>query len=123
MCAYTLEANKRLLKEVKNRYWFQQSLNVAPLFAWRAMVSANEIRQCRYATGLIAEMADALERGHDEDDLKADVWLQRRPFAEQRLLLDTRAVREAVEAGTATKLPVRASWHLLNPKSSGEGSK
>ena len=32
---YTLEANKRLSKVGKNRYWFRESLNVALPFAWR----------------------------------------------------------------------------------------
>ncbi len=67
---HTLEANKRLLKEGKEPL-------LVPAVAKRgsavrmaqAMVSANEIRQADTPLGRAKKMADALERGHDEDDL------------------------------------------------------
>lgn len=35
----------------------------------QAMISANEIRQADTPVGRAKKMADALERGHDEDEL------------------------------------------------------
>ncbi|MFW8062515.1 hypothetical protein ACOIEN_28085, partial [Klebsiella pneumoniae] len=67
---HTLEANKRLSKEGKEPL-------LVPAVAKRgsavrmaqAMVSANEIRQADTPLGRAKKMADALDRGHDEDDL------------------------------------------------------
>ncbi len=67
-------------------------------------------------------MADALERGHDEDDLALMFGVSVQTVRATLSLLDaTQAVRDAVESGTVTVTrPV--SWHLLNPKSSGRRS-
>ena len=67
---HTIEANKRLAKEGK-------PLLMVPAVTKRgsavrmaqAMVSANEIRQADTPLGRAKKMADALERGHDEQDL------------------------------------------------------
>jgi ParB family chromosome partitioning protein len=48
----------------------------------QAMVSANEIRQADTPLGR-AKMADALERGHDEDDLALMFGVVSRPFAQR----------------------------------------
>ncbi|HGK4761900.1 hypothetical protein WNJ37_18890 [Klebsiella pneumoniae] len=106
---HTLEANKRLLKEGKEPL-------LVPAVAKRgsavrmaqAMVSANEIRQADTPLGRAKKMADALERGHDEDDIAVLFGCSVQTVRATLSLLDaTQAVREAVEAGTVTVTQAR----------------
>lgn len=101
---HTLEANKRLLKEGKEPL-------LVPAVAKRgsavrmaqAMVSANEIRRADTPLGRAKKMADALERGHDEDDLALMFGVSVQTVRATLSLLDaTQAVRDAVESGTVT---------------------
>ena len=106
---HTLEANKRLLKEGKEPL-------LVPAVAKRgsavrmaqAMVSANEIRQADTPLGRAKKMADALERGHDEDDLALMFGVSVQTVRATLSLLDaTQAVRDAVESGTVTVTQAR----------------
>ncbi len=106
---HTLEANKRLTKEGKEPL-------LVPAVAKRgsairmaqAMVSANEIRQADTPLGRAKKMADALERGHDEDDLALMFGVSLQTVRATLSLLDaTQAVRDAVESGTVTVTQAR----------------
>ncbi len=106
---HTLEANKRLTKEGKEPL-------LVPAVAKRgsairmaqAMVSANEIRQADTPLGRAKKMADALERGHDEDDLALMFGVSVQTVRSTLSLLDaTQAVRDAVESGTVTVTQAR----------------
>ncbi|HIE8869942.1 TPA: ParB/RepB/Spo0J family partition protein [Klebsiella variicola] len=106
---HTLEANKRLSKEGKEPL-------LVPAVAKRgsavrmaqAMVSANEIRQADTPLGRAKKMADALERGHDEDDLSLMFGVSVQTVRATLSLLDaTQAVRDAVESGTVTATQAR----------------
>ncbi|WP_163594461.1 ParB/RepB/Spo0J family partition protein [Klebsiella variicola] len=106
---HTLEANKRLLKEGKEPL-------LVPAVAKRgsavrmaqAMVSANEIRQADTPLGRAKKMADALDRGHDEDDLSLMFGVSVQTVRATLSLLDaTQAVRDAVESGTVTVTQAR----------------
>ena len=67
---HTLEANKRLSKEGKEPLLVPAvTKRGSAVRMAQAMVSANEIRQADTPLGRAKKMADALERGHDEDDL------------------------------------------------------
>ncbi|HDU4119234.1 TPA: hypothetical protein RFN12_004009 [Klebsiella pneumoniae subsp. pneumoniae] len=106
---HTLEANKRLTKEGKEPL-------LVPAVAKRgsavrmaqAMVSANEIRQADTPLGRAKKMADALDRGHDEDDLSLMFGVSVQTVRATLSLLDaTQAVRDAVESGTVTVTQAR----------------
>ncbi|TXV37223.1 hypothetical protein D4M71_20435 [Klebsiella quasipneumoniae] len=106
---HTLEANKRLLTEGKEPL-------LVPAVAKRgsavrmaqAMVSANEIRQADTPLGRAKKMADALDRGHDEDDLSLMFGVSVQTVRATLSLLDaTQAVRDAVESGTVTVTQAR----------------
>ncbi|HFT3472480.1 TPA: ParB/RepB/Spo0J family partition protein [Klebsiella quasipneumoniae] len=106
---HTLEANKRLSKEGKEPL-------LVPAVAKRgsavrmaqAMVSANEIRQADTPLGRAKKMADALDRGHDEDDLSLMFGVSVQTVRATLSLLDaTQAVRDAVESGTVTVTQAR----------------
>lgn len=74
----------------------------------QAMVSANEIRQADTPLGRAKKMADALERGHDEDDLALMFGVSVQTVRATLSLLDaTQAVRDAVESGTVTVTQAR----------------
>lgn len=101
---HTLEANKRLVKS-------GESPLLVPAVAKRgsavrmaqAMVSANEIRQADTPLGRAKKMADALERGHDEQDLALMFGCSVQTVRATLSLLDaTQAVRDAVESGILT---------------------
>ncbi|MHA0949535.1 ParB/RepB/Spo0J family partition protein [Enterobacter ludwigii] len=69
----------------------------------QAMISANEIRQADTPVGRAKKMADAMERGHDEDDLALMFGVSIQTIRATLALLDTtQAVRDAVESGTVT---------------------
>lgn len=106
---HTLEANKRLVKEGKTPL-------LVPAVAKRgsavrmaqAMVSANEIRQADTPLGRAKKMADALERGHDEQDLALMFGCSVQTVRATLSLLDaTQAVKDAVEAGSVTVTQAR----------------
>jgi ParB family chromosome partitioning protein len=74
----------------------------------QAMVSANEIRQADTPLGRAKKMADALERGHDEDDLALMFGVSVQTVRATLSLLDaTQAVKDAVESGTVTVTQAR----------------
>lgn len=74
----------------------------------QAMVSANEIRQADTPLGRAKKMAEALERGHDEDDLALMFGVSVQTVRATLSLLDaTQAVRDAVESGTVTVTQAR----------------
>ena len=93
---HTLEANKRLSKLGKEPLLVPgvpkrgSAIRMA-----QAMVSANEIRQADTPLGRAKKMADALERGHDEDDLALMFGVS------------VQTVRDAVESGTVTVTQAR----------------
>lgn len=106
---HTIEANKRLAKEGK-------PLLMVPAVTKRgsavrmaqAMVSANEIRQADTPLGRAKKMADALERGHDEQDLSLMFGCSVQTVRATLSLLDaTQAVKDAVESGTVTVTQAR----------------
>ncbi|MDL4444796.1 ParB/RepB/Spo0J family partition protein [Klebsiella michiganensis] len=106
---HTLEANKRLVKS-------GESPLLVPAVAKRgsavrmaqAMVSANEIRQADTPLGRAKKMADALERGHDEEDLALMFGVSIPTVRATLSLLDaTQAVKDAVESGTVTVTQAR----------------
>lgn len=120
---HTLEANKRLLKEGKEPL-------LVPAVAKRgsavrmaqAMVSANEIRQADTPLGRAKKMADALERGHDEDDLALMFGVSVQTVRATLSLLDATRLFAMQWSPERSPLPRRVSWHRLNQKSSGRRS-
>ena len=95
---HTLEANKRLSKEGKEPL-------LVPAVAKRG---SNEIRQADTPLGRAKKMADALDRGHDEDDLSLMFGVSVQTVRATLSLLDaTQAVRDAVESGTVTVTQAR----------------
>ncbi|HIF5886436.1 TPA: hypothetical protein ACX3IL_005536, partial [Klebsiella pneumoniae] len=86
----------------------------------QAMVSANEIRQADTPLGRAKKMADALDRGHDEDDLALMFGVSVQTVRATLSLLDaTQAVRDAVESGTVTVTQAR-QLASLNPEEQRE---
>ncbi|HHA2024795.1 TPA: ParB/RepB/Spo0J family partition protein [Enterobacter ludwigii] len=74
----------------------------------QAMISANEIRQADTPLGRAKKMADALERGHDEDDVALLFGVGVPTVRATLALLDaTQAVQAAVESGTVTVTQAR----------------
>lgn len=100
---HTLEANKLLLKEGKNRCLFRVSLSAGQQKMTEYMVSENEIRRPDTPLGRAKKMSDALDRGYDEDDLAMLFGCSVQTVRATLSLLDaTQAVRDAVESGTVT---------------------
>lgn len=106
---HTLEANKLLLKEGKTPLLVpgvvkRGSANQMAKY----MVSENEIRRPDTPLGRAKKMSDALDRGHDEDDLAVLFGCSVQTVRATLSLLDaTQAVREAVESGTITVTQTR----------------
>lgn len=106
---HTLEANKLLLKEGKTPLLVpgvvkRGSANQMAKY----MVSENEIRRPDTPLGRAKKMSDALDRGHDEDDLAVLFGCSVQTVRATLSLLDaTQAVREAVESGTVTVTQAR----------------
>jgi ParB family chromosome partitioning protein len=72
------------------------------------MVSENEIRRPDTPLGRAKKMSDALDRGHDEDDLAVLFGCSVQTVRATLSLLDaTQAVRDAVESGTVTVTQAR----------------
>ncbi|CVC02474.1 Uncharacterised protein [Serratia marcescens] len=79
----------------------------------QAMISANEIRRADTPLGRAKKMADALERGHDEEDLSLMFGVGVQTIRATLALLDaTQAVKDAVESGTVTVSQARQLANL-----------
>ncbi|HFP9378043.1 TPA: ParB/RepB/Spo0J family partition protein [Raoultella ornithinolytica] len=106
---HTLEANKRLAKEGKTPLLVPAvTKRGSAVRMAQAMVSANEIRQADTPLGRAKKMADALERGHDEEDLALMFGVSIQTVRATLSLLDaTQAVRDAVEQGAITVTQAR----------------
>ncbi|WP_414477368.1 ParB/RepB/Spo0J family partition protein, partial [Klebsiella pneumoniae] len=106
---HTLEANKRLAKEGKAPLLVPAvTKRGSAVRMAQAMVSANEIRQADTPLGRAKKMADALDRGHDEDDLALMFGVSVPTVRATLSLLDaTQAVKDAVESGTVTVTQAR----------------
>lgn len=105
----TLEANKRLLEEGKIPLLVPAVIKrgSAARLA-KAMISENEIRQADTSLGRAKKMADALERGYDEEDLALMFGISIPTVRATLSLLDaTQAVRAAVESGAVTVTQAR----------------
>ncbi|MDR8492021.1 hypothetical protein OSC18_21265 [Serratia nevei] len=111
---HTVEANKRLAAAGKD-------LLLVPAVTKRgsavrmaqAMISANEIRRADTPLGRAKKMADALERGHDEEDLSLMFGVGVQTIRATLALLDaTQAVKDAVESGTVTVSQARQLANL-----------
>ncbi|MBZ1986776.1 ParB/RepB/Spo0J family partition protein [Klebsiella pneumoniae] len=106
---HTLEANKLLLKEGKTPLLVpgvvkRGSANQMAKY----MVSENEIRRPDTPLGRAKKMSDAMDRGHDEDDLAVLFGCSVQTVRATLSLLDaTQAVRDAVESGTVTVTQAR----------------
>lgn len=118
---HTVEANKRLADAGK-------ALLLVPAVTKRgsavrmaqAMISANEIRRADTPLGRAKKMADALDRGHDEEDLSLMFGVGVQTIRATLALLDaTQAVKDAVESGDIT-VTQRASWLTSPPKNSAK---
>ncbi len=106
---HTLEANKRLVKQGESPLLVPAvTKRGSAVRMAQAMVSANEIRQADTPLGRAKKMADALERGHDEDDLALMFGVSVQTVRATLSLLDaTQAVKDAVESGTVTVTQAR----------------
>ncbi|HIA3576766.1 TPA: ParB/RepB/Spo0J family partition protein [Klebsiella pneumoniae] len=106
---HTIEANKRLAKEGKPLLMVPAvTKHGSAVRMAQAMVSANEIRQADTPLGRAKKMADALERGHDEQDLSLMFGCSVQTVRATLSLLDaTQAVKDAVESGTVTVTQAR----------------
>ncbi|ROS15888.1 ParB family chromosome partitioning protein [Raoultella sp. BIGb0399] len=106
---HTLEANKLLAKEGKAPLLVPAvTKRGSAVRMAQAMVSANEIRQADTPLGRAKKMADALDRGHDEEDLALMFGVSIQTVRATLSLLDaTQAVRDAVEQGAITVTQAR----------------
>jgi len=106
---HTLEANKRLVKQGESPLLVPAvTKRGSAIRMAQAMVSANEIRQADTPLGRAKKMADARERGHDEDDLALMFGVSVQTVRATLSLLDaTQAVRDAVESGIGTVTQAR----------------
>lgn len=106
---HTMEANKRLLKEGKSLLLVPAVIKRGSAFRMaQAMVSENEIRRADTPLGRAKKMADALGRGHDEEDLALMFGVSIPTVRATLSLLDaTQAVKDAVESGTVTVTQAR----------------
>lgn len=101
---HTLEANKRLVKKGLEPLLVPAVTRRGSVIRMASiMISANEIRRADTPLGRAKKMSDALDRGHDEDDLAVLFGCSVQTVRATLSLLDaTQAVREAVESGTIT---------------------
>lgn len=106
---HTMEANKRLSKEGKSPLLVPAVTKRGSAFRMaQAMVSENEIRRADTPLGRAKKMADALGRGHDEEDLALMFGVSIPTVRATLSLLDaTQAVKDAVESGTVTVTQAR----------------
>lgn len=120
---HTLEANKLLLKEGKDPLLVpgvvkRGSANQMAKY----MVSENEIRRPDTPLGRAKKMSDALDRGLDEDDIAVLFGCSVQTVRATLSLLDATRLFAMQWSPERSPLPVRVSWHRLNPKSSGRKS-
>ncbi|HHT0500740.1 TPA: ParB/RepB/Spo0J family partition protein [Raoultella ornithinolytica] len=106
---HTLEANKLLLKEGKTPLLVPGVVKRGSAYQMaKYMVSENEIRRPDTPLGRAKKMSDAMDRGHDEDDLAVLFGCSVQTVRATLSLLDaTQAVRDAVESGTVTATQAR----------------
>lgn len=106
---HTLEANKLLLKEGKTPLLVPGVVKRGSAYQMaKYMVSENEIRRPDTPLGRAKKMSDAMDCGHDEDDLAVLFGCSVQTVRATLSLLDaTQAVRDAVESGTVTVTQAR----------------
>lgn len=120
---HTLEANKRLVKQGESPLLVPAvTKRGSAVRMAQAMVSANEIRQADTPLGRAKKMADALERGHDEDDLALMFGVSVQTVRATLSLLDATRLFAMQWSPERSPLPRRVSWHRLTLKSSGRRS-
>lgn len=111
---HTVEANKRLAAAGKDLLFVPAvTKRGSAVRMAQAMISANEIRRADTPLGRAKKMADALERGHDEEDLSLMFGVGVQTIRATLALLDaTQAVKDAVESGTVTVSQARQLANL-----------
>ncbi|MGP2956190.1 ParB/RepB/Spo0J family partition protein, partial [Serratia bockelmannii] len=111
---HTVEANKRLAAAGKDMLFVPAvTKRGSAVRMAQAMISANEIRRADTPLGRAKKMADALERGHDEEDLSLMFGVGVQTIRATLALLDaTQAVKDAVESGTVTVSQARQLANL-----------
>ncbi len=111
---HTVEANKRLAAAGKDLLFVPAvTKRGSAVRMAQAMISANEIRRADTPLGRAKKMADALERGHDEEDLSLMFGVSVQTIRATLALLDaTQAVKDAVESGDITVTQARQLANL-----------
>ena len=111
---HTVEANKRLAAAGKDLLFVPAvTKRGSAVRMAQAMISANEIRRSDTPLGRAKKMADALERGHDEEDLSLMFGVGMQTIRATLALLDaTQAVKDAVESGDITVTQARQLAYL-----------
>ncbi|MBN5232486.1 hypothetical protein JY446_24470 [Serratia marcescens] len=111
---HTVEANKRLAAAGKDLLFVPAvTKRGSAVRMAQAMISANEIRRADTPLGRAKKMADALERGHDEEDLSLMFGVGVQTIRATLALLDaTQAVKDAVESGSVTVTQARQLANL-----------
>lgn len=111
---HTIEANKRLLKEGKKPLLVPAVVRRGSAVRMgQVMISENEIQRADTPLGRAKKMADALQRGHDEQDLTLMFGVGVQTIRATLALLDaTQAVKDAVESGTVTVSQARQLANL-----------
>ncbi|ENN8392446.1 ParB N-terminal domain-containing protein [Serratia marcescens] len=111
---HAIEANKRLAAAGKDLLFVPAvTKRGSAVRMAQAMISANEIRRSDTPLGRAKKMADALERGHDEEDLSLMFGVGVQTIRATLALLDaTQAVKDAVESGTVTVSQARQLANL-----------
>lgn len=111
---HTIEANKRLLKEGKKPLLVPAVVRRGSAVRMgQVMISENEIQRADTPLGRAKKMADALQRGHDEQDLTLMFGVGVQTIRATLALLDaTQAVKDAVESGDITVTQARQLANL-----------
>lgn len=111
---HTVEANKRLAAAGEDLLFVPAvTKRGSAVRMAQAMISANEIRRADTPLGRAKKMADALERGHDEDDLSLMFGVGVQTIRATLALLDaTQAVKDAIESGAVTVTQARQLANL-----------
>lgn len=111
---HAIEANKRLAAAGKDLLFVPAvTKRGSAVRMAQAMISANEIRRADTPLGRAKKMADALERGHDEEDLSLMFGVGVQTIRATLALLDTtQAVKDAVESGEITVTQARQLANL-----------
>ncbi|MEB7893065.1 hypothetical protein NGK65_04885 [Serratia ureilytica] len=111
---HAIEANKRLADAGKDLLFVPAvTKRGSAVRMAQAMISANEIRRADTPLGRAKKMVDALERGHDEEDLSLMFGVGVQTVRATLALLDaTQAVKDAVESGSVTVTQARQLANL-----------